>query len=239
MADPGILSRVKTVTLGLKNLSSLGLLAPNSTVTLDIIGAEDVECGHVSRISEFTKRIEADLASQLEWKNLIVRFIGPSVPISKAASFQHVPQSEKGCEFYSIASVSVVKMRCGYEELSSVAADVSEQKSADPSVVDAINAQPTCCFAFNAGIWGYPSWQPAISAMAENEVPCIITAYSLEESEDDEDTLREFKETAKQFSCVWEAEENPGRSTALARKCPTTGRSLFENAAWLCVQWKS
>ena len=72
-------------------------------------------------------------------------------------------------------------------------------------------------FCFNAGIWGYDSWRPAVVALVQYcaKVPVVITAYSATESDADEEVIdgiaeRHFGTTdgTTPWYC-WESEKNP------------------------------
>lgn len=86
-------------------------------------------------------------------------------------------------------------------------------------------------FAFNAGVWGYDSWLESFKYALKRypNAPIIVSAYSMEECELDEDCVREeFGEDEIKF--VWEAEENEecaGERTGGEEN----GR---ENSGWMC-----
>ena len=94
--------------------------------------------------------------------------------------------------------------------------------------------RPDLVVCFMPGFWGYASWEAGCRALAGLGVPMVSTAYTLEEAEDDEDTLRGYLPGAR---LLWEAEATPEgvRAEAQFGSCPATGRALVENAAWLCV----
>ena len=48
------------------------------------------------------------------------------------------------------------------------------------------------CIAFHAGVWGYDSWIPTIEAAClERNTPFVITSYTQNESEGDEEAIEE------------------------------------------------
>lgn len=59
---------------------------------------------------------------------------------------------------------------------------------------------PDVIVAFNAGVWGYPAWHPGIEAIIRTRVPCLITSYTLEEAEDDEDHIQSIAASSKDGS---------------------------------------
>ena len=50
---------------------------------------------------------------------------------------------------------------------------------------------PDMVFLLNAGLWGYDSWEPALTMLGRRlpGVPVVVTAYTFEESEDDFDAV--------------------------------------------------
>ena len=89
---------------------------------------------------------------------------------------------------------------------------------------------------FNGGIWGYDSWIPTLRSLnAFSGVYVLVTSYTLEEAEDDYDTLIEYWRTS--VECVWEPQINPYRSTvSLPRKTQPGNREYFDNFAYQCFR---
>lgn len=128
---------------------------------------------------------------------------------------------------------------------------------------------PDLALAFNAGIWGYApeEWRPTLEKVLYEDVcPLVVTGYTLEEAENDEDALtdmfapggdegadenEEGGERDGAVGWVWEAEMNPFRSLRpreldfdrsgyLTREEPGGERSFMgENCAWQCLTLKS
>lgn len=69
-------------------------------------------------------------------------------------------------------------------------------------------------FLFNAGVWGYDSWIPTLETIfAAPSCPyVIITSYSQEEAEDDEDTLRAVACRAGIMMWKWTPEANRNKA---------------------------
>jgi len=88
-------------------------------------------------------------------------------------------------------------------------------------------------FCFNAGVWGYKDsdWLETFRALPEN-VAIVVTAYSLEECEMDEDRIREYC-TNEAIEFLWEAEESEG-NFGKVREGEFNGG--HENFAWLCFR---
>jgi len=115
----------------------------------------------------------------------------------------------------------------------------SQQITAETAISDLeVDHQVDAVAAFNAGVWGYPSWKDGIVAMAGLKVPCLVTAYTSEESEDDEDAIADMckSESGTPIKFLWGASKNANFNPVKKHDCPVTGRAMYENAAWLCFQ---
>ena len=128
---------------------------------------------------------------------------------------------------------------------------------------------PDLALAFNAGVWGYApeEWRPTLEKVLYEDVcPLVVTGYTLEEAENDEDALTDMfaaggdegadeneggGERDGTVGWVWEAEMNPFRSLRpreldfdrsgyLAHEEPGGERSFMgENCGWQCLALKS
>jgi hypothetical protein len=110
---------------------------------------------------------------------------------------------------------------------------------------------PLLAVAYNAGLWGYDSWLPTLTAIftkwqqnrAHNYL--LITSYTHAESEDDYDTMQTAFDaiggtsSQQQRSVLqwhWDCEHNPHHSTEdLNRKGSPDGSAYKENQYWQCV----
>ncbi|GMF09503.1 unnamed protein product [Phytophthora lilii] len=92
--------------------------------------------------------------------------------------------------------------------------------------------EPDLAVCFNAGIWGYNEWLPAIRlVLNEVQVPLLVTSYNEHEAGDDEDVLDELKPA----KWLWRPEKNPrGANTPRATK-NEDGSILKENDFWMCL----
>ncbi|KAG1656860.1 hypothetical protein FOA52_006547 [Chlamydomonas sp. UWO 241] len=109
--------------------------------------------------------------------------------------------------------------------------------------LDCERQPPHLVACFNAGVWGYGrSWCDTFTH-ATRTLRChvLITSYSMEEAEDDADTM---EEGVPGMTYAWEAEENPFRSlrrwgpgSCVAREAAIeTTELLLENHWWQCVR---
>lgn len=93
---------------------------------------------------------------------------------------------------------------------------------------------PDLIVLFNPGLWGYDSWIPSLVAFKSlHRCVVLATAYTIEEGEDDSDTIEIH--CGPEISWNWEIERNPSASKVqLKRSCALSGRAYFDNYAWQC-----
>ena len=226
----------------------------SSPVEIHILGADEKELPSLDSnafaekweplISFLRNSTSSGGESSTKGVELRMLFAGPNMPL---------PRDNSRLEFAAEGNIVhvVVSVRCGlYHEL------------------EEATHSPHLAVAFNAGLWGYDSWLPTIRCIFENwgmrpsdgnvghnnEPHCLlVTSYTLEESDDDYDTLDQCFESVTSKTTVtlsdgvkqhlmwnWENESNPfGGADALpARPGLTTadgGRVYRENQAWQCV----
>ncbi|TDH65440.1 hypothetical protein CCR75_003909 [Bremia lactucae] len=92
--------------------------------------------------------------------------------------------------------------------------------------------EPDLVACFNAGIWGYEEWLPAIRlVLNEVRVPLLVTSYNKHEAGDDEDVLDELKPN----KWLWRPEPNPYGATTPRATSNEHGSILKENDYWMCL----
>ncbi|KAF1775604.1 hypothetical protein GQ600_3878 [Phytophthora cactorum] len=92
--------------------------------------------------------------------------------------------------------------------------------------------EPDLVVCFNAGIWGYDEWLPAIRLLLnEVRVPLLVTSYNKHEAGDDEDVLDELQP----FTWLWRPEKNPHGARTPRATNNEDGSILKENDYWLCL----
>lgn len=113
---------------------------------------------------------------------------------------------------------------------------------------------PFIAIAFNAGIWGYDAWLPSLSSLfsgwhngnsnATKKGYLVITSYTLEESEDDYDTVKACYDQVigdDRLCWLWDCEKNPNNCLmqierkSLQSAAASRDRSYHENNFWQCV----
>jgi hypothetical protein len=91
---------------------------------------------------------------------------------------------------------------------------------------------PDLVVCFNAGIWGYDEWLPAIRLVLEEvRAPLLITSYNEREASDDEDVLDELKPA----KWLWRPEKNPRGACSPRATNNEDGSILKENDYWMCL----
>jgi hypothetical protein len=264
---PLICFRKKLRATGIGISSQQQTACSSKTLTIHIVGADGVECSSealvLKLVGPFVRWLNAALQSGIlresdgtgmtaisqlaEIDALLIVFSGPNLPtdmIDNILDLLPAPITPSS----GLTSAKAVFHQREYHEGSSCT------DCADAPLVDLV-------IAFNAGIWGYDSWKPTIECMlrrnnvdspANGTKPVmgntifVITAYTLEESEDDAAVITDLVETndldrsmkPKNNSNaisqqIWGPELNPF-SSRLERYTASAppGRKYFENGAW-------
>lgn len=226
--------------------SSSSTTSHNCPVILHFLGAEELEIGHDLSPEGITTRYDElfERAHQLGIQEIAIRFFGPNLLSATRPDIPH----EIEFSYLNILNVVIGRYCCLYHD------HWAERHSTEDA--------PDIVLMINAGIWGYQSWLPTLDIFkqiarlplhtADDCKTCsagrnssksgtyfIVTSYTLEEAEDDEDTIRHhYKQeplSYLQAVWLWEAEINPWRSTELLeRESQVIGRKYYSNHAWQC-----
>jgi hypothetical protein len=234
----------------------------SKTLTIHILGADGIECSSEALVHKlvgpFVRWLNAALHSgSLGESNgaeiaaqsidtLLIEFSGPNVPSAmdgRTLDLLPSPITQMG----GLTTAKAIFHQREYHEV--------------PSCIDDVDEPADLSIAFNAGIWGYDTWKPTIECMIRGnniDSPAndrmsligntlfVITAYTLEESEDDASVITEVVETIAINKSIklqensnaiarqlWAPELNPfsSRLERFTASAPP-GRKYFENAAW-------
>jgi hypothetical protein len=201
----------------------------SDTLIIHVIGCDHVECESVERIQHWFGFLARWMGAHADThadspRHLEIHLMGPNMP-AQAAAWPAVDllASKSTTESSSRLETARVMSHVGvYNEW------IVDQKQADLVI------------AFNAGIWGYDDWRPTVEYLirAKLSIPFVVTAYTLQEAQDDFDVIHDavVAQTSverAQECCQWQAEVN-----ALASKVPRetataiAGRHYRENGAW-------
>lgn len=187
-----------------------GVEVEGATLTLHILGADVVEVARLRPMCELLFALVRERWAGVE--NLHLHLSGPQLPPQVAGKEVRVLDDDR---------VSVRFHPRVYHLLSEEERDMG--------------GPPAMAVCLNAGMWGYETWAPTIRQLASSGVPTLVTSYSIEECEDDEDAIvAALAPAAPRW--LWQAEPNPHRSLApreTSSACEDRERS--ENLAWLCL----
>ncbi len=262
---PLICFRRKIRATGIGILSQGQTTRSSKTLIIHIVGADGVECSSEALVHNlvgpFARWLNAALHSGIlgecygtgmaaqsqliEINALIIEFSGPNLPGDMIGNVLDLLPPPSITPSSGLTSAKATFHQREYHEVSSCA---------DVPLVD-------LAIAYNAGIWGYDSWKPTIECMIRgNNVDSlahdrksligntifVITAYTLEESEDDAAVITDLVETIALnrlmklqensnaiARLLWGPEPNPF-SSRLERYTASAppGRKYFENGAW-------
>ena len=218
------LSRSATIAEALVRLNVLGenIFEDSWSLNIHVIGCDQVECETDDHIQKYFHPLVRWIGGQSRSPTSIhLSLIGPGIVGRDGRSVNLLSSTP-------LDRLGIVNASCHcalYEDWL-------------PSQVE----QPDLVIAFNAGIWGYSDWCATIRTIAERrlEVPFVVTAYTLQEAEDDYDVLEDEIRRALVYSkektdlcCIWEPEVNPFASKIDRHtQSAPEGRQYRENQAW-------
>ena len=190
----------------------------SSRPVIHVVGSDHVECQTEetvrAAVGPLVRWIESACSSNVS--GIDIYLLGPNVPI--AAERRGLVDLSSPSTDSGLQSATARCINCVYHDYL-----CSEE-----------GGTPDLAIAFNAGCWGYDEWRPTLEVMCSHDsaIPFIITAYTVQEAEDDAEVVTEVAANAR-ACCLWSAEINPfgsrkKRETASAAH----GREYRENGAW-------
>ncbi len=222
------LSRSATMAEAMQRLRDKNILSLDApTLLVDVVGVDHVECESVLRIQSTFRPI--------------IRWIGSW----KGCKFQHVHLRLIGRDLSSNdsipldSSIDLLTPKTATILQSAVAtyhsgiyhtwlAELNNEKESSL-------ASPHLAIAYNAGIWGYNEWEGTIRYLCERRdapaIPFVVTAYTLEECQEDFDVFQTATEGKGCSQILWNAEMNPFGSKTI-RETKSRSNEYRENAAW-------
>jgi hypothetical protein len=238
-----------------------------TTITIDVVGCDSVECESnetiqiyfspfVRWIKDYYNNQENNSTKENPRNEIIIQLnlIGPNVP-----QYQHeqtfnllgeMSLKEKECQKESSIVINA-QVTCYHDVYDSYILQKHQQQTSS-------NPTPNLAIAFNAGVWGYKEWETTFRKLTQNaqvdqrtRIPFVITAYTLQEAEDDYDVIDNIvrstysiiqestdnstKDDSGLLSLyqLWGPEYNPFASK-IDRTTQTSiaGRTYRENSAW-------
>lgn len=231
-------SRSLTARCALERLadsSSLVSSGDSPTLSLHFVGADECE---VSDPAKLLKNYEALLSFLVDkgYRDVHMVFIGPNLKADL---------NGRGESFvFDTLSVHVRADTRYYH-------DFIRHLYPKDSVLTLTQPLPSCVLLFNAGLWGYDSWPPTLRELFCSSgllvgVPVVVTSYTLEESEDDYDTINSIAVNCESDSdnkpqstisleWLWDCEENPNKGGHVTRATQPEGRPYTDNGFWQAV----
>jgi hypothetical protein len=220
------LSRSATIAEALMRLNVIGAKVFEDTWCLNIhvIGCDQVECETDDRIRTYFQPLGRWIGAQHRGPtSMHLSLVGPGIVGRDGGA--------------------LVNLLSGSDSDRLEKAHASCHSSLyDDWLLSQTENMPDIVIAFNAGIWGYSDWCATIRTIAERnlQVPFVVTAYTLQEADDDYDVIEEETTKALAWSkekidlcCIWEPEINPFASKVDRRtQSAPAGRRYRENQAW-------
>lgn len=189
------------------------------TLRIHIVGCDRVECETSERLRTLFGPIVRWIGAYAEAPSHIhIDLIGPNIPECAilGTPLDLLPINTSALK--ECLQSATLSCHCGlYDEWLSTSATL-----------------PDLAIAFNAGVWGYKEWETTIAHLINTSLPFVVTAYTIQEAEDDEDSIRKLIDRLhSNSSCEWESEPNPYSSNLIRdTESAPHGREYRENAAW-------
>ena len=238
----GMNSRALTARCALERLTASGSLVLSGdcpVLSLHFVGADECE---VSEPAQLLGNYEALLSFLVGkgYRDVHMVFVGPNLKADL-----------NGCgETFVFDTLSVhVRTDTRYYH------DFIRHLYPRDSVLTLTQPMPSCVLLFNAGLWGYDSWSPTLRELFCSSgllvgVPVVVTSYTLEESEDDYDTIYSIAANSERESdsdsenkpqsttsleWLWDCEENPNKGGHVTRATQPEARAYTDNGFWQAV----
>jgi len=228
---------VGTAVLALRRLcDARAICAPEecSCLAVHMLGVDENELVSESLIESWRELLHEMAIMGYEKSHLV--FVGPNIP----SMLDGHEEEEKELEFdgKNLAVRVTVDAR-RYHDYAREAYVVTAPVMQPP--------KPTFCILFNAGLWGYESWQPTLRLFLCPGgklvgTVLVVTSYTFEESEDDYDTMaallasiEQQSQTRVSLEWAWDCEMNPCAGPEVPRKTQPDGRKYIDSQCWQAV----
>ncbi len=104
--------------------------------------------------------------------------------------------------------------------------------------------KPNLVVLFNAGVWGYTDWLPTLAILDrfQSDVYILITSFTMEEADDDDDTIVEYFSThknSKTIEFLWKPELNQHHTSLEYERghALDLNRKYIDNMYWYCFHF--
>jgi hypothetical protein len=226
---------------------------PNSSLLIDIVGVDHVECSSTEKIKRTFSPLVKWLASNNNMKYTTVHFrlVGRELMVPSQLKNKVINLLEPEGTSVALRRASATCHSALYHEFLEASKDAP---SSPRSQSDNSSTTPDLVVAFNAGIWGYEEWETTIQYLAQScskesqrpclndAVPFVVTAYTLSECQEDYNTIEKATTLgedgrgsidipAYRARVLWEPQENPYGSKVI-RETRSSAAEYRENACW-------
>ena len=204
-------------------------LSNQKELSIHCVGADELEAKSINFIIEHFNQLFNGLSAR-KFNSLILIFTGPNIS-SDMDNTIHEFVHNLGLNI--IIKISTLL----YHDYVDNKKNIDQQWSCPDIIV-----------MFNAGLWGYDDWIPTINLFnmeCMENVFVLITSYTLEESEDDQDTIDNIcnnsdNTTTNRIEWIWEPQINKYRSlTPEQRETKPGDKDYYENYVSMCFKCSS
>jgi len=194
----------------------------NKVINIHIIGADEQELPSMNEciINTMYSRVIEKCYNDFEVDRVNIVFIGPNMNIE-------YHEKEVNFKIFYLNKEIVVNV-------SAYSSMYHDHFDNDSKALKLSN--PDIVVLYNAGIWGYESWLATLNVFRYLKTAILLTSYTIEEGEDDEDTIEEYYRDNHVSSSVyrwgWSAVDNPNKSNQKLLRKSMEDRHYYENSSW-------
>lgn len=181
-------------------------LLEQHSVVVHCVGTDDREGSTVEQVQQTFAPLLPLLEQKTEIVDLHIHLLGPNTCVPRSSAEASVDAGSSG-----------INLSIGWDH--GIYDDEMRSRIPAPSLV----------VCFNAGLWGYDSWEQTMRMMIRAGDMIVVTCYNHLEADDDEDVLLRCD-----AALSWPVERNPFASS-IAVPSTHDGEILCENSFWIGV----
>jgi hypothetical protein len=216
-----------------------------SLLLIDVVGVDHVECASIRRVQDTFRPVIRWLGARtdLPYRQVHFRLIGRELSVEGEMC--------EGVPVDLLPSQSMAPLALN-EAVATCHVGIYHEFLEHTTTGTGKSTSPDLLVAFNAGVWGYKEWETTIGNLAQrtpdgsstttmSPIPMVITAYTLEECQEDHEVIAKVTKTVssndgtgKQTCCskiLWGPEENHFGSMVI-RETKSSNQVYRENAYW-------
>ncbi|CAI5726528.1 unnamed protein product [Hyaloperonospora brassicae] len=198
--------------------------AVTKSLTIHVLGADHREGNSGAATFEVFRAFTEDVVSRARLTSLQFVLVGPNVSrplhLNECTHQWPLPPSDAMGRDAATCDVTIRYFVGSFERYF-----LDKQRFCAPDLV----------VCFNAGLWGYDDWRPAMQLVLHDvpRAPLLVTSYNAHEARDDEDVLDTMTTTSRQW--LWRPEKNPCGASTPRATANVAARVLKENDYWMCL----